>query len=170
MVFCKECKQKVEECPHFVDPIRAPRIKVLDEKIDSLAYSEPERILEITYKNGQVWQLFPVPPSMYGEIRHNGDVQLCSDSYGDPDYTIGNLFDSSLPEIWRSERRRAVLARIDERACWKTRCPHNSRGHHHNRVFHQIEQLRRVGRMDLVRSWVEDLRACTLPLRHSFFV
>jgi len=68
MVFCKECKQKVEECPHFVDPIRVPRIKVLDEKIETLAYSEPERILEITYRNGQVWQLFPVP-SMYGEIR-----------------------------------------------------------------------------------------------------
>src|SRR5262249_4521016 len=24
---------------------------------------------------------------MFSEIRHNGDVQLCSDSYGNPDYT-----------------------------------------------------------------------------------
>jgi hypothetical protein len=69
MVFCKECKSKVEECPHFVDPIRAPRIRVFDEKIESLAYSEAERILEITYRNGQVWQLSQVPPGMTQDIR-----------------------------------------------------------------------------------------------------
>jgi hypothetical protein len=69
MVFCKECKQKVEECPHFVDPIQAPRLAVHDEKIEYLAYSEDQRVLEITYKNGQVWQLFPVPASIYSEIR-----------------------------------------------------------------------------------------------------
>ena len=69
MVFCKECKKKVEECPHFVEPIQAPSIQVFDPKIDTLAYSEESRILEITYKSGQVWQLFGVPPSIYGELR-----------------------------------------------------------------------------------------------------
>jgi hypothetical protein len=69
MVFCKECKQKVEECPHFVDPIKAPRTPVFDEKIESLAYNEPDRILEIAYRNGQVWQLSPVPPGLAQEIR-----------------------------------------------------------------------------------------------------
>jgi hypothetical protein len=69
MVVCKECKRKVEECPHFVDPIQAPSIQVLDSKIESLASSEENRILEITYKNSQVWQLFGVPPSIYGELR-----------------------------------------------------------------------------------------------------
>jgi hypothetical protein len=69
MVFCKECKQKVEECPHFVDPIQAPSVQVVDSKIDALAYIESDRILEITYKTGQVWQLFGVPPSIYGELR-----------------------------------------------------------------------------------------------------
>src|SRR5437016_134753 len=69
MVFCKGCKRKVEECPHFVDPILFPRTPVYDPKIEALAYSEPDRILEITYKSGQVWQLFGVPPSIYGELR-----------------------------------------------------------------------------------------------------
>jgi hypothetical protein len=36
---------------------------------------------------------------MYGEIRHNGDVQLCSDSYSDPAYAIVNLFDHDLSAI-----------------------------------------------------------------------
>jgi hypothetical protein len=69
MVFCKECKQKVEECPHFVDPIQAPKLAVHDEKIEFLAYCEEQRVLEITYKTGQVWQLFSVPASIYCEIR-----------------------------------------------------------------------------------------------------
>lgn len=107
---------------------------------------------------------------MYGEIRHNGDVQLCSDSYGNPEYTIGNLFDSNLEDIWTSTQRRDVLTKINERKCYQNTCPHNSRGHHHNRVFHQIEEFRRQGRMDEVRRWVEDLREVTLPMGHSFFV
>jgi radical SAM protein with 4Fe4S-binding SPASM domain len=107
---------------------------------------------------------------LYGEIRHNGDIQLCSDSYGNPDYTIGNIFENTLDEIWRSDRRREVLSWVNARECFKTTCPHNSRGHHHNRVFHQIEQLRRAGHLDLVRQWVDDLREVTYPLGHSFFV
>src|SRR5262245_30380988 len=35
MVFCKECQQKVEECPHFVAPIKAKRVEVFDEKVKS---------------------------------------------------------------------------------------------------------------------------------------
>jgi MoaA/NifB/PqqE/SkfB family radical SAM enzyme len=123
----------------------------------------------------------PPPPEFYddgaclaygmaSEIRHNGDVQLCSDSYGNPEYTVGNLFESSLRDIWRSDRRRAVLERIDERRCFATTCPHNSRGHHYNRLFHQIERFRSAGRMNEVERWVEDLRVTTLPLHHSFFL
>ncbi|MBC6478986.1 MAG: radical SAM protein [Hormoscilla sp. GM7CHS1pb] len=77
---------------------------------------------------------------MCGEIRHNGDVQLCSDSYGNPEYTIGNLFEQTLEEIWSSQRRKEVLAKINAKECYKTACPHNSRGHHYNRLFHQIEE------------------------------
>jgi len=107
---------------------------------------------------------------LYGEIRHNGDVQLCSDSYGNPKYKIGNLFDQDLSDIWTSPQRQEVLDRINEEKCYQKTCPHNSRGHHHNRVFHQIEAFRREGRMDEVRQWVDDLREVTLPMGHSFFV
>lgn len=107
---------------------------------------------------------------LYGEIRHNGDVQLCSDSYGNPEYTIGNLFNEDLGDIWTSARRSEVLAGINAGGCFQNTCPHNSRGHHHNRVFHQIESFRRAGRMDVVRQWMDDLREVTYPLGHSFFV
>ncbi len=107
---------------------------------------------------------------LYGEIRHNGDVQLCSESYGDPEYTIGNIFQNDLKTILKSDRRRHVLNRLNERKCYQTRCPHNSRGHHHNRVFHRIEALKRAGGELEIRAWIEDMRICTLPLGHSFFV
>lgn len=107
---------------------------------------------------------------MYSEVRHNGDVQLCSDSYGNPDYTIGNLFDQDLADIWNSQRRSDVLAKINEKKCYQTTCPHNSRGHHHNRVFHQIERLRKQGQIEIARRWVADLREVTYPMGHSFFV
>src|SRR5262245_20346720 len=69
MVFCKACKEKVEDCPHFVYPIVAPRVSVFDPKIKTLAYSREQQILEITFKTGQVWQLFDVPVTIYDELR-----------------------------------------------------------------------------------------------------
>ena len=63
-----------------------------------------------------------------------------------------------------------VLNKINEFQCFKTKCPHNSRGHNLNRIFHQIESFRTQGRMEEVRQWVEDLRQVTLPLGHSFFI
>lgn len=69
MVFCKECKKRVEDCPHFVYPIEAPCVSVFDPKIETLAYSRDQRILQIRFKTGQVWQLFDVAPMIYDELR-----------------------------------------------------------------------------------------------------
>jgi hypothetical protein len=68
MVFCKDCQQKVEDCPHFVPPITGKRIEVFDAKVKTLAYDRDQRILEISFKSGQVWQLFAVPASIYQEL------------------------------------------------------------------------------------------------------
>lgn len=105
-----------------------------------------------------------------GQVRHNGDVQLCSDSYGNPDFTIGNVLKQDLKDIWRSERRLELLEKVNRRQCFRTSCPHTSRGHHLNRIFHQIEVKRREGRIDEVRTWVSQLQEVTLPLGHSFFI
>jgi hypothetical protein len=69
VVFCKDCRQKVEDCPHFVYPLQAKRVPVFDPKIETLAYDEQSRTLEIAFKTGQVWQLFSVPPAIYAELR-----------------------------------------------------------------------------------------------------
>jgi hypothetical protein len=70
MVFCRECKQQVEDCAHFVAPLNVPPVPVFDPKVRTLAYQTDEHILEITFKNGQVWQLFGVKPDIYDELLH----------------------------------------------------------------------------------------------------
>ena len=68
MVFCRECNKRVEDCPHCVDPVDVPAVAVFDPKIKTLAYKEETRVLEIAFKNGQVWQLIGIPPSVYQEM------------------------------------------------------------------------------------------------------
>jgi len=68
MVFCRECKQQVEDCVHFVAPLLVPAVQVYDPKVQTLAYQAKDHILEITFKNGQVWQLFGVKPDIYDEL------------------------------------------------------------------------------------------------------
>lgn len=70
MVFCRECKQQVEDCRHFVAPLNVPPVEVFDPKIKTLAYQRKDHILQITFKNGQVWQLFGVKPDIYDELLH----------------------------------------------------------------------------------------------------
>jgi len=70
MVFCRECKQQVEDCPHFVPPLDVPSVEVFDPKVKALAYEKQRHVLEIKFKNGQVWQLFGVKPEIYDELLH----------------------------------------------------------------------------------------------------
>jgi len=70
MVFCRECRKQVEDCSHFVSPLNVPPIEVFDPKVKTLAYQKEGHILEIVFKNGQVWQLFGVKPDIYDELLH----------------------------------------------------------------------------------------------------
>src|SRR5437867_4634223 len=48
VVFCRECKKKVDDCEHFVSPLSVPAVPVFDPKIKTLAYSPDSRTLEIS--------------------------------------------------------------------------------------------------------------------------
>jgi KTSC domain-containing protein len=68
MVFCRECRQQVEDCVHCVPPLNVRAVEVFDPKVKTLAYEANTLVLEITFKNGQVWQLFGVKPDIYDEL------------------------------------------------------------------------------------------------------
>lgn len=57
------------DCEHFVAPIEAKRIRVFNEKVQTLAYAAEQRILEIALRSGQVWQLAGVPAGIYAELQ-----------------------------------------------------------------------------------------------------
>jgi sulfatase maturation enzyme AslB (radical SAM superfamily) len=106
----------------------------------------------------------------FSEISPTGDMQLCSDRYGDPESVIGNLARAPVDTLWTSEQRRSRWERINAEKCAAKRCPRNGRGYHLNQIFAEIELARAEGRMDVVVRWIEDLRR-TLPKPvHSFFL
>jgi len=69
-VYCRKCEKKVDDCPHFVPALNIPPTEVFDPKVKTLAYKNDARILEIAFKNGQVWQLSGVPPDVVQELLH----------------------------------------------------------------------------------------------------
>jgi KTSC domain-containing protein len=53
-----------------VAPLKVRPVDVFDPKVKTLAYEASAQVLEITLKNGQVWQLFGVKPDIYNELLH----------------------------------------------------------------------------------------------------
>jgi sulfatase maturation enzyme AslB (radical SAM superfamily) len=106
----------------------------------------------------------------FGEVTPNGDMVVCSDRYGNPDYFIGNVATSDIGELWAGPGRRRVLELARTCHCFPDFCPSNGRGHFLNRIFREIEALRRDGRLSEVRSWIEDLRKVLPKPAHSFFL
>jgi hypothetical protein len=68
MVFCRQCRKNVEDCEHFVPSLGIAAVNVHDAKVKTVAYSAQQRILEVEFKSGQVWQLLGVPPAIYQEL------------------------------------------------------------------------------------------------------
>jgi len=106
----------------------------------------------------------------FGEITPNGDMVVCSDRYGNPDYFIGNVAARSIGDIWDGPERRAVLDMVRTTNCFARQCPSNGRGYFFNRLFREIEHFRREDRLHEVRAWIEDLRTVLPRPTHSFFL
>ena len=108
--------------------------------------------------------------SWFSEITPNGDMLLCSDRYGNPDYFIGNVTRQNIVEIWESKLRHAKLDEVEHCKCLQNQCPRNGRGFQLNRIFHEIERYRQQGQIDEVRRWINDLRKTLPQPRHPFFL
>lgn len=67
-------------------------------------------------------------------IEPDGKVYLCIDHGGNDEFVIGNIYDSPIEQIWASERRRDVIARID----LTTKCPAGCFLDDANAILHRI--------------------------------
>jgi radical SAM protein with 4Fe4S-binding SPASM domain len=106
----------------------------------------------------------------FSEVSPQGAMYLCSDRYGNPEYSIGNAVDSSIDEIWNGRQRVNTLRFANATRCFDLKCPRNGRGFSFNKIFHAIERERAAGRIAAVRTWVEDLRRLLPRPEHSFFL
>jgi MoaA/NifB/PqqE/SkfB family radical SAM enzyme len=106
----------------------------------------------------------------FGEVTPNGDMVVCSDRYGNPDYFVGNVAAQSVDEIWAGAQRRRTLRMVADTACYSTYCPRNGRGYYLNSIFRQIEEFRAAGRIADVERWIADLRQVLPEPLHSFFL
>ncbi|MEU6034129.1 radical SAM protein [Actinomadura sp. NPDC047616] len=106
----------------------------------------------------------------FGEVTPNGDMVVCSDRYGNPDYFIGNVAERGVGDIWNGPERRAVLDMVRTTNCFARQCPSNGRGYFFNRLFREIEHFRKEDRLHEVRVWIEELRTVLPRPTHSFFL
>ncbi|MBU4351689.1 MAG: radical SAM protein [Nanoarchaeota archaeon] len=91
----------------------------------------------------------------FGEVGPNGELYLCCEKLFMPEYVIGDLRTQSLEEVWSSQRRESVLARVNEENC--NVCPTLCKPHELNKIFDSVELMRHQGKIYEVRQWSEDL-------------
>ena len=67
-------------------------------------------------------------------IEPDGNVYVCIDHGGNPDFVIGNIYNNTIDEIWGSTQRQEVIKRID----LKTKCPAGCFLDETNVILHQL--------------------------------
>ncbi|MDY6904060.1 MAG: radical SAM protein [Thermodesulfobacteriota bacterium] len=107
---------------------------------------------------------------LFGEITPIGEMIICSDKYGDNEFSIGNISKDALSTIWKSDIRSSIINKVNSTHCLQKQCPRNGRGFLFNQIFHDIEYHRGIGQINLVSKWIDDLRN-TIPIpTHSFYL
>lgn len=103
---------------------------------------------------------------LYGELGQNGELHLCCDRNCDPKWSIGDLKEFSVEEIWNSEQRKQVLAEVNRTG---TRdCPAGCKPHATNIQFEAVEKFRREGQLYKVEVWIEEMRKTKPPPMVNF--
>jgi len=89
------------------------------------------------------------------EVAPNGDVFLCCEKLFLPDYKIGNLIENSIDEIYASQLREDVIAKVNHSFCKD--CPPLCKPHERNKIFNKIELLRANKNNILIDNCLNDL-------------
>jgi radical SAM protein with 4Fe4S-binding SPASM domain len=75
----------------------------------------------------------------YSLISAEGDVVPCNVFYGDKDFTFGNLYEKSFSEIWKSNKRKEIIDKIEETKfcrCGMYRCRFDVMNRYLHRIIH----------------------------------
>ena len=88
---------------------------------------------------------------LIGNLWSSGEMFICTETNGHPDFKIGSLKESTLSEIYGGERYRLVLERIEKERfeC----CPATCRPDLLNKLFDQVESRRAHSRSHVIH-WI----------------
>ena len=89
------------------------------------------------------------------EVGPNGDVFLCCEKLFLPEYKIGNLAENSIDEIYMSQLRKSVIEKVNHSFCKD--CPPLCKPHERNKIFHEIEFLKKNNKNILIDNCLNDL-------------
>lgn len=79
-------------------------------------------------------------------IDSKGNVIPCNLYYGNPEFTYGNLYAQTFPEIWESERRRKIIEKLRQKG---------------------VEHCRKACRLDVINRYLHRLNS---PYPHDNFI
>ena len=148
----------------FPDEVFESAERTLEEKVRRITEAADMDLYNLTYKFKDVMSSREykhcIASSFFAELGPDGNLYLCCEKVGNPEYAIGSLKEQTLEEVWQGKRRKEVIDSVNSGHC--SSCPPSCKPHQLNKVFDQIDALRRLGRMDLVRDWIEDLKKVKL--------
>lgn len=135
-----------------------------EERVRKILDSSGIQLYNLTYKFDDVMK-----PRLYShcrassffvELGPDGTMYLCCEKLGYPEYEIGNLNEQTLEDIWKSKKRKKVIEMVNNEKC--KNCPPSCKPNQLNKIFDQIEDFRRCGRMGVVQDWIEDIKKIKL--------
>jgi MoaA/NifB/PqqE/SkfB family radical SAM enzyme len=95
----------------------------------------------------------------YGGVGPRGILYLCCERLFDPKFAFGSLLDEPFEKLWNGDRRRQVLEFASQAVRGETECPCPvvCKPNEHNKVFNRIEELRAEGKIEVVRTWLDQI-------------
>ncbi len=97
--------------------------------------------------------------SWYGGVGPGGILYWCCEKLFNNDFAFGSLLDNPLSDIWAGEARQQVADHVSLAVKGGTNspCPVVCKPHEHNKVFWEVETLRREGKVDLLTTWLDQV-------------
>lgn len=94
--------------------------------------------------------------SWFAEAGPQGELFLCCELQSLPCYRIGSLMTGSLSDTWKSPLRMAIVTRVNESQL--ATCPTFCKPHELNKIFSQVEDLKRNGKIEEVKEWLSAMQ------------
>jgi radical SAM protein with 4Fe4S-binding SPASM domain len=101
-------------CIDYNDPtVRAMEMAILKLESKKLKIIYRKNTMQRVHEGNAYDQCYGAP--FFALIDARGNVIPCTLFYNNPEFTYGNIYDNKFSDIWKSEKRKDVLAKLKEK-------------------------------------------------------